>query len=74
MGEFYNEDWYCLTHNHKWNRANDEWTTPRHCPQSQAWLEDDKPARCEVMTIGDADAGVAANKHDADLEDRRSGL
>lgn len=53
MAEFYDEDWYCATHDHKWNRANDEHTTPRHCPKSQAWLEDDEPERCEITTIGE---------------------
>jgi len=74
MAEFYPEDWYCLTHDCRWNRANDEWTTPRYCPKSEAWLEDYPPERCEIMTIGDAEAGEAANRHDADLEDRSLGL
>ncbi len=71
MSTFYDEDWYCATHNHKWARANDEFTTPRHCPKSEAWLEDYPRERCEISTIGDAEAGEAANRHDDDLEDRR---
>ncbi len=71
MAEFYCDDWYCLIHDFRWNRANDEWTTPRRCPK---WLEEGGEGAaedCEIMTIGDADAGEKANRHDADLEDRR---
>jgi len=58
MPDFESYDWICLTHDHKWFRDNDQWTTPRHCP---AWLEqggEGVAEDCEVTTIGDHEAAM----------------